>query len=107
MPLSSDIDIPTCTLHCNHNFNLEEARKIQAETKAQAACHKWHKEQEGRLTASNFGMIVKKKKVTEQFIQATYYPKTFTAKATSYGTANEPSSSTKRSILIGMHMMLA
>lgn len=90
MPLSPEIDIPTSTLQSNHSFNLEEARKIQVETKAQAACDKWHKEREGRLTASNFGKIMKRKKITEEFIQSTYYPKSFTAKTTSYGTANEP-----------------
>lgn len=42
------------------------------------------------MTASNFGKIIKKKKVTEEFIQSSYYHKPFTAKATSYGTANEP-----------------
>ncbi len=42
------------------------------------------------MTASNFGKIIKRKKVTEKFIQFTCYPKPFTAKATSYGTANEP-----------------
>ena len=71
MPLSPDLDIPTSTLQSNHSFNLEEARKIQVETKAQAACDKWLKEREGRLKASNFGMIMKRKKVSEQFIQAT------------------------------------
>lgn len=88
-PLSPDVDIPP-TLQNNHSFSLEEARKLQVETKAQAACDRWRKEREGRLTASNFGKIMKRMKVTEQFIQLTYYPKRFTSTATSYGSANEP-----------------
>ncbi|ROL41870.1 hypothetical protein DPX16_3498 [Anabarilius grahami] len=90
-PLSTDIKIPESTLQSNHSFSLEEARKIKAETKGQASRHKeWHKKREGMLTASNFGKIIKRKKVTEEFIQSSYFPKPFAAKATSYGTANEP-----------------
>lgn len=89
-PLTPDISLPTPTERVNQSFNLEEARKIQVATKAQAVCEKWHKDCEGRLTASNFGKILKRKKVTEEFIQSMYYPKPFTSKATSYGTASEP-----------------
>ena len=68
---------------------MKEAKRIQVETKAQAASERWHKEREGRLTASTFGQIVNRKKVTEKFIQSTYYPKAFTSTATSYGTTKE------------------
>ena len=97
MPLSSDISIPTSTLHLHHTtstlqrcFNLEEARKLQVETQTQAASEKWHNEREGRLTASHFGEIVKRRRVTEKYIQGLYYPKPFTSTATGYGTAHEP-----------------
>lgn len=72
------------------SFNLEEARQIQVATKGQGACEKWHLEREGRLTASNFGTILKRKKITEEFVQAIYYPKPLSSKALSYGIANEP-----------------
>ena len=89
-PLTPDISPPTPTDRVNQSFNLEEARKIQVATKAQALCEKWHKDREGGLTASNFGKILKRKKVKEEFIQSMYYPKPFTLKATSYGIASEP-----------------
>lgn len=41
------------------------------------------------MTASEFGKILKRKKNSDSFIQSTYYPKPFTATATSYGSANE------------------
>ena len=88
MPLSSDISIPPSTLQ--RCFNLEEARKLQVETQTQAASEKRHKEREGRLTASHFGEIVKRRKVTEKYTQGLYYPKPFTSTATGYGTAHEP-----------------
>lgn len=75
-------------------------------TKAQAVCEKWHKDCEGRLTASNFGKILKRKKVTEEFIQSMYYPKPFTSKATSYGTASEPRQRSSN-IHLDMYTMLA
>ncbi|KAJ4933092.1 hypothetical protein JOQ06_029929, partial [Pogonophryne albipinna] len=87
MPLSPDIAIPT-PQH-KQSFDLEEARILQLQTTGQAACPLWHKEQEGKLTASEFGTIVKRKKISDAFIQSTYYPKPFTATATTYGSANE------------------
>lgn len=88
-PLSPDIDIPP-TLQNNLSFSLEEAKKLQVETKAQSACERWFKEREGRLTASNFGKILKRKKVTDQFVQSVYYPTPFNSVATGYGCTNEP-----------------
>ena len=51
----------------------------------------WHEErQKKRITASNFGAILKRKKdTTDKFLRNSFLKKDFTSSATSYGKANE------------------
>ena len=49
-----------------------------------------HEGRKNRITASNFGAILKRKKdITDKFLRNTFLKKDFTSSATSYGKANE------------------
>lgn len=68
----------------------ERAMEIEKETRVQAASPTWFSQRAGRITASNFGPIVnRKREITEKFIKNTFDEKSFTSAPTSYGQANE------------------
>lgn len=85
--MASDIIVPQ--YDDTPSFSLEDARQIQNSTKEQALCPEWHRQREGRITASNFGIVMKRKKITEKFVQDIYDPKPFKSNATNYGSQNE------------------
>lgn len=70
---------------------ISEQQCVQTEetTRDQANCMAWFEARKNKLTASNFGLIVKRKKVTDKFLQTILHPKEFTSAATSYGKNNE------------------
>lgn len=86
LPIGCDVCVPENT---TISFSLEDARKIQINTKDQVSCPEWHEHREGRITASKFGLVMKRKKITEAFVQDIYYPKPFHSYATNYGSQNE------------------
>ena len=67
----------------------EQCIQIEQKTRDQADSQDWFEARKNRLTASNFGLIVKRQKVTDKFIQTLLQPKKFNSAATSYGKNNE------------------
>ena len=73
----------------SNTMTKEECINIEQKTRDQAASPAWFEARKNRLTASNFGVIVKRQKVTDKFIQCLLQPKQFNSAATSYGKNNE------------------
>lgn len=68
----------------------EEVLNIEQNTREQANCSRWFEERKGRITASVFHRIVKRKApVNDKFISSIRNPKDFQSKATTYGKRNE------------------
>ena len=64
--------------------NLEKSTRLQSNDSL------WHEDRKKRITASNFGAILKRKKdTTDKFLRNSFLKKDFTSSATSYGKANE------------------
>jgi predicted phage-related endonuclease len=71
-------------------LSLEDARKLEANTREQANSPLWTKERSKRITASNFGrFMLRKTPLTKKFVDSVLKTKSFTSSATSYGSANE------------------
>lgn len=85
-------------------LTMEQCCKLEEATRDQADCSMWAQERKHRLTSSQFGLIMKRKKVTEKFIDMLKNPKPFTAKATSYGSANERKALTEYCAKKGYHV---
>lgn len=68
----------------------EEAEQLEKNTRDQAKSDQWHQARKCRLTSSNFGRIIKRKKdFNDHFFNSIFPEKTIRAAATSYGTAHE------------------
>ena len=67
----------------------EECQQIEEKTRDQINSTLWVEERKGRITASKFGMILKRKHVTEKFLGSLINPTSFTSAQTSYGVNNE------------------
>ena len=84
-----------CRMGCRANQpcrteSKEEAILIEAMTREQSNCEHWHRYRSNRITASNFGRVVKRKAaVSEAFLTSIFKPKRFMSKATAYGTTTE------------------
>ena len=71
-------------------ISLDDAIELEKSTRLQCNDQLWHVERKKRLTASNFGLIIKRKKdVNIKFLKNTFDKKDFRSCATSYGKANE------------------
>ena len=76
--------------HAELKVTQEEATPIEAMTRQQSNCEHWYRYRSNRITASNFGRVVKRKAaVSEAFLTSTFKPKRFMSKATTYGTTTE------------------
>ena len=68
----------------------QEATEIERSTQAQSTSKKWHEERKIRITASNFGRIIKRQApITEKFLFNIFRAKPFIATSTSYGICHE------------------
>ena len=69
---------------------FDEAVDIEKKTRKQANDPSWFQEREKRVTASNFGRIMmRKKEFNGTFMKSTFQKQNFTSAPTSYGNANE------------------
>ena len=76
--------------HAGLKVTQEEATLIEAMTRLQSDCEHWHRYRSNRLTASNFGRVMKRKAaVSEAFLTSIFKPKRFVSKATTYGSTTE------------------
>ncbi|XP_061672472.1 syntaxin-binding protein 1b isoform X4 [Syngnathoides biaculeatus] len=69
-------------------LHQEQCIKIEESTRDQANSTLWHTERKKRLTASNFGAILQRKKITDKFLMELIDPKRFSSVQTSYGQKN-------------------
>ena len=72
-----------------NSISLEECILIETTTRDQSESPAWYVERRDRLTASQFGLIVKRKTITEKFIASLKNPKQFSSAPTSYGKNHE------------------
>jgi len=92
-----DLKFPqTSSLTPQHNYlsltakmTKEECCALEEKTRDQTKSSDWVTERKTRLTASNFGSILSRKKVTDKFVMTILDPKPFTSAPTSYGISNE------------------
>lgn len=75
--------------HSSLAMSKEQCIRVEQNTRDQANCPAWFEARRNKLTASNFGLIIKRKKVTEKFLETILNPKEFSTAATSYGKKNE------------------
>lgn len=77
----------------NHHIitfmDQDQCVQIEAATRDQADSPVWIEERKNRLTASTFGLILKRRKITEKFIQSLMNPKSFSSAPTCYGKNHE------------------
>lgn len=74
----------------NLTLSIEQCAEIEHNTKDQSSSTRWIAERKGRITASNFGSIMnRKKEINETFIRNVFDKKSFKSAPTSYGQANE------------------
>lgn len=72
-------------------ISQERAEKLEQATTAQSECKEWFAERKLRVTASQFGDIIKRKKdVNQKFLTRLFGPKRFSNEATEYGLRHEP-----------------
>ncbi|XP_063410321.1 uncharacterized protein LOC134693427 [Mytilus trossulus] len=72
------------------NITKTEAITIEKETRKQSDSTAWFQHRENRITASNFGAVMlRKRDINDKFLKNTFQRKQFTSLATSYGTSNE------------------
>jgi|SRR5664279_2408517 len=65
------------------------AYTLESQTKDQRHSDEWHSARNRRLTASNFAKIIKRRQISNKFVQDILVNKSFSAASTSYGLANE------------------
>lgn len=72
------------------NVSFENCVEIEQSTKGQSSSARWFAERKGRITASNFGSIMnRKKEINDTFVRNIFDKKSFKSAPTSYGQANE------------------
>jgi len=83
--------IPNENIHnISLNVDIETSKVIETETRQQAENKRWFSERKERITSSDFGKIMKRKKeINDTFLKSLFEKKPFTAASTSYGIANE------------------
>ena len=78
-----NLDITFITL------SLEDASKLECDTREQSGSAKWKLERAKRITASQFGQVFKRKAaVTEKFLKELFEGKTIQTPAMKYGLTN-------------------
>ena len=71
-------------------LSLEDASKLECDTREQSGSAKWKLERAKRITASQFGQVFKRKAaVTEKFLKELFEGKTIQTSAMKYGLTNE------------------
>ena len=94
-PKTLSICDPPNIQHLEHEWSdlaitHSEASKLEKLTRNQSEDQKWHEERKKRITASNFGVVMKRKKdVNTTFLKNTIRKNEFFSSSTSYGKANE------------------
>lgn len=74
----------------NLNITQSDANGLERSTRLQSSDPRWYTERSNRITASNFGLIMRRKKdINETFMKNTFLKKEFSSSSTSYGKANE------------------
>lgn len=63
--------------------------QIEQRTRGQSNSKEWFQDRKQKLTSSQFGLIIKRKKISDSFIQSLINPKQFNSAPTSYGISNE------------------
>ncbi|XP_071118722.1 uncharacterized protein [Haliotis cracherodii] len=71
------------------DMTQEQCEQLEQLTRDQTNSQMWFQARKHRLTASTFGIILKRKTITEKFINNIINEKAFTSAATSYGKSNE------------------
>ena len=94
-PKTLSICDPPNIQHLEHEWSdlditHSEASKLEKLSRNQSEDQKWHEERKKRITASNFGIVMKRKKdVNTTFLKNTFRKNEFSSSSTSYGKANE------------------
>lgn len=98
-PKCGDLTLPTTTVLTEFDNRVSvstelsltssEAYALENRTREQRNSEEWHRARNGRLTASNFAKILKRKKISNKFVEGIILNKSFSAASTSYGLANE------------------
>lgn len=83
--LSDQLDLDLASI----SMTKDQCIQVEQNTRDQADCPAWFEARRNKLTASNFGLIIKRKKVTEKFLDTILHPKEFSSAATSYGKNHE------------------
>lgn len=71
-------------------ISKEQINEIERKTKAQAQSEEWKEERKFRITASNFGIVMKRQRNHDTLVETLINPKTFTSRFTSHGNKYEP-----------------
>ncbi|XP_033755205.1 uncharacterized protein LOC117338114 [Pecten maximus] len=88
--LPSCIDVPAPTPEWGDvSLTQTEAQDIEKSTRSQSDTQLWFTERKKRITASNFGRIMLRKKFINDAFMSTFQERSFTSAPTSYGKANE------------------
>lgn len=66
-----------------------EAYALESRTKEQRHSDEWHSARNRRITASNFAKIIKRRQISNKFVEEMLLNKSFSAASTSYGLSNE------------------
>ncbi|KAH3724580.1 uncharacterized protein LOC127853544 isoform X1 [Dreissena polymorpha] len=71
-------------------LSSDESRELERSTRLQASSKNWFSERQKRVTASNFGAVMNRKKdINDAFMKNTFFRSQFVSKATTYGHINE------------------
>ncbi|KAJ8310184.1 LOW QUALITY PROTEIN: hypothetical protein KUTeg_012049, partial [Tegillarca granosa] len=82
-PLDKEINMPQDVKQYEHEWNCLKcdiivSKEIEKETRDQAGSHRWQIERSCRITASNFGQIMKRKSaINEKFLKSIFQKQTY------------------------------
>ena len=98
-PLStqlSSIKLPTEFEDLNKGYKDIHLAAIEENTRAQSSSAEWFNARKCRLTASNFGRVLRRKSApSKKFLRSIFCPKSFSAPSVDYGRRNESKAKSK------------
>lgn len=93
---SPPIKLPTEFEDLNNGYKDIHPAAIEENTRAQSSSAEWFNARKCRLTASNFGRVLRRKSApSEKFLRSIFCPKSFSAPSVDYGRRNESKAKSK------------
>ena len=93
---SPPIKLPTEFEDLNNGYKDIHPAAIEENTRAQSSSAEWFNARKCRLTASNFGRVLRRKSApSKKFLRSIFCPKSFSAPSVDYGRRNESKAKSK------------